>query len=99
MGSKKIWLSATIIILIAAGAIYLNRSYAYFYDYFGKYNLKAPTMEKTFYAPSDQNIQYSYVALGDSLTAGVGATTSSESFPNLLFSESPKLRGFIMFSG
>ena len=82
MKSKKVWL--VILLIIIAIAVYLNRSYAYFYAYFGKYNLQRPTQEQNFYMPDNQNIQYSYVALGDSLTAGVGASTSSEAFPNLL---------------
>jgi lysophospholipase L1-like esterase len=52
--------------------IYLNRSYAYFYDYLGSHVQDRPaiTSLKTF---EDQEInRYTFVALGDSLTAGVG---------------------------
>lgn len=88
MKSKNLIISIlAILIVLTGGFIYLNRSYAYFYNYFGKYNLQPSTSEKIFFMPTDhseQNIEYSYVAMGDSLTAGVGASTSAETYPYLL---------------
>lgn len=73
---KKIFIAVLIL------GIYLNRSYGYFYDFIGQKNLQPPFFEQTI-IPS-QNPTFKYVALGDSLTEGVGATSYSNTYPSLL---------------
>ena len=55
--------------------IYLNRSYAYFYNFLSQHSLVAPTHEETMIVGSSPRLQtIKYIALGDSLTAGVGVS-------------------------
>ncbi len=79
---KKRILILLLVILICIG-IYLNRSYAYIYDKIDDMALTAPATNQTYILgdsqTSDKNIVY--VALGDSLTAGVGVNTYEQSYP------------------
>ncbi len=72
------------IFLIIIG-IYLNRSYAYFYDFLGQHNLAAPAHGTTITLDNPSNSQtIKYLALGDSLTAGVGVSDYKNSYPYLI---------------
>ncbi len=70
-----------ILIVIAVLAIYLNRSYARIYEHNG-YNLTNPKNQSmtNFKNPNFQNI-VKYVAMGDSLSAGVGSEKQEETLP------------------
>lgn len=66
--------------------IYLNRSYAYFYNFLAQKNLTPPPHETQTIIGNNLNNPtiIKYVALGDSLTAGVGASDYKNSYPYLL---------------
>ena len=65
--------------------IYLNRSYAYFYNFLSQHSLVAPTHEETMIVGSSPRLQtIKYIALGDSLTAGVGVSDYKNSLDNLV---------------
>lgn len=74
-----------IIVLIILGfGLYLNRAYAYIYKSLKAGNLTNPTTHQTITAPFSANAftkKIVYVALGDSLTAGVGATAEDKTYP------------------
>ncbi|MCX6785276.1 MAG: SGNH/GDSL hydrolase family protein [Candidatus Komeilibacteria bacterium] len=74
-----------IILIILALGIYLNRAYSYIYQKIGSANLP-PVSRMGIYiidnANAGQNI--TYVALGDSLTAGAGVEQYQQSYPYLL---------------
>lgn len=76
---KKILIALLII------AIYLNRSYAYFYDFLNQHHLFAPISKTTMIIGNQPNLPtIKYLALGDSLTAGVGVADYKNSFPYLV---------------
>jgi lysophospholipase L1-like esterase len=80
-----------ILLILATFSVYLNRSYAYIYDEIGNGNLKAPAKNQTNMIGENINNQdLTYVALGDSLTAGAGTESYKESYPYIL---SEKLSG------
>lgn len=65
--------------------IYLNRSYAYFYNYIGQNHLSPPHHEiNTTINQGFKNKLITYVALGDSLTEGVGASDYKYALPYLI---------------
>jgi len=74
--------------LVATGSIiYLNRAYAHIYNFIGAKNLSQPSMEQEFHfsgAVKTEKTTVRYAALGDSLTAGVGAVDVKNSFPYLI---------------
>jgi acyl-CoA thioesterase-1 len=79
-----------IIILLVVG-LYLNRSYAYFFDYLGNHEIIPNTpisdAHAYFYLPLDsQNTgnDKTYLALGDSLTRGVGVEDDKQTYAFLL---------------
>ena len=86
-GTKILW--AIILVVVVIALIYLNRAYAHIYDKIGDEHL-APTNQQISYEVSQMsplsNVA-TYVALGDSLTAGVGTTDISQSFPYLVAKE------------
>lgn len=62
-------------------AIYLNRSYAFIYS---KFELTSPPAEKNYMTQltfSEKSKIWNYVAIGDSLTAGAGASAVKQSLP------------------
>lgn len=70
------------IIFLALIGVYLNRAYAHFYDSRGNKILPKTTQESY-----DVGIGFNFiklVSLGDSLTAGVGATKGENSYPYLV---------------
>ncbi|MFA6304298.1 MAG: SGNH/GDSL hydrolase family protein [Patescibacteria group bacterium] len=83
---KKYWI---IICFVLAVGIYLNRSYAYIYQRIDKAGLNPPVQNQLYSfgytndVPSYEDYAL-YVALGDSLTAGVGVDQYEQSFPYLL---------------
>ncbi|MEI6288226.1 MAG: SGNH/GDSL hydrolase family protein [bacterium] len=83
MSSRKKIALALIFIIVVGVAIYLNRSYAYIYS---KFELTVPPAIRNYMTQNqtETTSSISYVALGDSLTAGVGASSASSSFPALL---------------
>lgn len=76
----------TIVLIIIAGGLYLNRAYAHIYATINHAGLKSPDNNQTYIigttTEADKNITYD--ALGDSLTAGVGIEYYQQSFPFLL---------------
>ncbi len=78
---------ALIIIIVGLTlGIYFNRSYSYIYKHIDKIGLTSPDRDLNYLVKNNEVASSSlvYVALGDSLTAGVGATEYSESYPYLL---------------
>jgi acyl-CoA thioesterase-1 len=76
-----------IILLIVLGAgLYLNRAYSRIYATIGEKNLPSPAMQQSIISPSSKKFfkKIVYVALGDSLTAGVGASGEDKTYPYLL---------------
>jgi len=73
-----------IILILIALVIYLNRAYAHIYNTLGQANLLAPDKLETYVVGDNKSSAINYVALGDSLTAGVGTTKYQESYPYLL---------------
>ncbi len=66
-------------------AVYLNLTYAYFYQFIREHHLASPTHETKIIvgnSPKAQTIKY--VSLGDSLTEGVGASAYQKTYPYLL---------------
>lgn len=62
-------------------AVYLNRSYAAFYNNIGKQNLKTPLKQVTFTFENSSKTGYKeYLALGDSLSSGVGSNNYESAF-------------------
>ncbi|MFA6190298.1 MAG: SGNH/GDSL hydrolase family protein [Candidatus Staskawiczbacteria bacterium] len=81
---KKIYLIIILIIIVVLG-IYINRSYAYIYNKTSQDNLLSPDKSQTYIIESMKNDKdLIYVAVGDSLTAGVGVDNYKESYPYLL---------------
>lgn len=72
-------------ILVTFGLVlYLNRAYAHIFSFLNEFNPGNPTTHMTFIIPSPvptSSARITYVALGDSLTAGAGATKETESYP------------------
>lgn len=65
--------------------VYLNRTYSYFYSYLDSHKLINPNTKTIYDLNESKNaIPYKYVALGDSLTAGVGSNNYTQTFPYLL---------------
>ncbi len=80
---KVFWI--LIIILIVISGICLNRAYAYIYNTISKSHLLSPDDIYTYKIDSmKKNSNSIYVALGDSLTAGVGVENYKNSFPYIL---------------
>ena len=82
---KKLIFFLVALIIIVLG-IYLNRSYAYIYNKIGQEHLLAvnQTMNYDVIKNSSVSTTFTYVALGDSLTAGVGAQVDNQAWPYLV---------------
>lgn len=81
-----------LVLLILLIVIYLNRSYAYIFDEIKEKNLAQPaqtTIELTSQPRLSKPVIY--VALGGSLTAGVGSSGISNTFPYILSNKLNKL--------
>ncbi|MFA6919413.1 MAG: SGNH/GDSL hydrolase family protein [Patescibacteria group bacterium] len=82
--SKKILLAVILVIIIIL-AVYLNRAYAYIYHKIGEDCLPPQNSERTYeIGTSSASTIFTYTALGDSLTAGVGTDNIRQSFPYLI---------------
>lgn len=68
------------LIILAVVLAYLNRAYGVLYDSIGRFDLPAPT-QATITLGHGKNL--TYVALGDSLTAGVGVDNFTQAYPYL----------------
>ena len=80
--SKKYFI---IILVVVVLGIYLNRAYAHIYNTLSRAHLLAPDQLKTYVIGDPKSSdKLTYVALGDSLTAGVGTTKYQDSYPYLL---------------
>jgi len=79
------WFIGGVLIIIAA-ITYFNRSYAYIYNHIDKMALKSSDHEHSYIVVNNKTASSSltYVALGDSLTAGVGTDKYQDSYPYLL---------------
>lgn len=80
--SKKV---IFILLLLSGLVFYLNRSYAHIYDYDKNRYLISTLMPRTYTleeGKGQENIKY--VALGDSLTFGLGASSYKSTFPFIL---------------
>ncbi len=75
-----------LLILAISLLIYFNRSYAYIYNHIDKMALKIPDRGNSYLVVNNKAASSSlvYAALGDSLTAGVGANQESETYPYIL---------------
>ncbi|KKR79642.1 MAG: hypothetical protein UU73_C0003G0308 [Candidatus Daviesbacteria bacterium GW2011_GWA1_41_61] len=81
-----------LIVLIFFSAFYLNFSYARIYNFIKEHKLPNPTLQQRYTLKNDQNIfsgasdkdQQKYMALGDSLTSGVGSQSYEKTFPYIL---------------
>lgn len=72
------------IILILFLGIYLNRSYAHFYNFSGQKHLVPPQHPVETIIGNLAEKTLKYAALGDSLTAGVGVSDYKNSYPFLI---------------
>jgi len=73
-----------LIILLIIG-VYLNLSYGYFYSFLGQHKLASPISKTTIMVGNKSGSQtIKYIALGDSLTAGVGVSDIKSSYPYLI---------------
>lgn len=71
----------TLIIL----AVYLNRAYAHIYNSIKDGHLVSPIFEKNFMIPANSKLEkLKIVFLGDSLTAGAGATGPEKTYPRIV---------------
>ncbi len=73
-----------LLILVVAGALYLNRSYAHIYKYIDLSMLGSSNIESSYALGDISKKEITYVALGDSLTAGVGVNSYKDSYPYLV---------------
>jgi len=65
--------------------LYLNRTYSHIYDTIAMANLKSVDKERVYSLGNQDSTEKAvYVALGDSLSSGVGTDTYNESYPYLL---------------
>jgi lysophospholipase L1-like esterase len=74
-----------ILILISIAGIilfaYLNRSYAHIYQTIEKAQLTSSDQKQTYIIGNTSSQSLTYVAIGDSLTAGVGVDSYANSYP------------------
>lgn len=73
-------------VFLIAFLFFLNRTYAYYYDYIGDHYLKAPGQTVL----KEKEGRHGFVVLGDSLMAGVGATSGQSSLGSLLYQSNGK---------
>lgn len=77
--SKKTLIISALIIM--ALVIYLNRSYAHIFDYDKNRAILTTNMQRTYTLEGEGKNNIKYVALGDSLTYGFGASNFKGTFP------------------
>ncbi len=83
---KNLGFSAlALLVIVIAVSVYLNRAYSHIYDTISMANLRSVDKEKNYDLGSPEaSEKLVYVALGDSLTSGVGTETYDQSYPYLL---------------
>lgn len=82
--SMKIPLIITVLIIISLG-LYLNRSYAHIYHTIDAAGLTSSAKEKEYViTKADATSTLKYIAIGDSLTSGVGVSDYMYSYPYLV---------------
>lgn len=84
---RKLFLVGILLILTI---VYLNRSYAYFYNFFGSRPLPNPNFKNYQIGNKAASEVFKYVALGDSLTAGIGVISPEQTLPYLVAKSLPK---------
>lgn len=72
-----------LLLLIIISTVYLNRSYAFIYQNIEKTNMQTPSDYKE-YSIGSYSKSLTYIAIGDSLTSGVGVDTYKKSYPYML---------------
>ena len=77
---KKSIIYLIVFLLIVLG-VYLNRSYAHIYGKIDAVNLKSSNTKQMYNLGSETREKLVYVALGDSLTSGVGVSSYEQSYP------------------
>lgn len=84
-GPRKIYWWLILAIILGAG-LYLNRSYSRIYRLISQADLRSPDQQETYFVANYMTAAntITYVALGDSLSAGVGVDAYEDSFPYLL---------------
>lgn len=81
---KKVFIITTAVLAAIIIGVYLNRAYTLIYS---KFNLTAAPAEREYMTEktlTEKSNLVTYAAIGDSLTAGVGASSVSSTFPALL---------------
>lgn len=74
-----------LLFLLLITGLYLNRSYAYFYNFIGQADLTTPVHEEVMMVGNKSGSQtIKYLALGDSLTSGIGVSDYKDSYPYLI---------------
>ncbi|MCL4366331.1 SGNH/GDSL hydrolase family protein [Patescibacteria group bacterium] len=73
-----------LLIIFLITGIYLYISYSYFYNFLGQKHLTAPPHQTKTMLDNKFDHTIRYAALGDSLTAGVGAQDYKNSYPYLI---------------
>jgi acyl-CoA thioesterase I len=70
-----------LIVFVFLAFIYLNRTYANFYHNIGAHNYFNPSyVKKSLISPQNINQKIKYVALGDSLTSGIGVDSNEQTW-------------------
>lgn len=84
--NRVVWPGVLILALVIISILYFNRSYGYIYNHIDKIALQNPDRNHSHLVFNNElaSSSLTYVALGDSLTAGVGADVYEESYPYLL---------------
>lgn len=86
MDTMKYFIVALLVVF--GSLIYLNRAYSHIFSYLNANNPGSPKAHVTFsfdpLSPDKNDSKITYVALGDSLTAGAGAAVEAEAYPNRL---------------
>jgi lysophospholipase L1-like esterase len=80
--------------------VYLNRTYAYYFDTIGYHRLPDPNSQLVYVLGESDNQQkpFAYVALGDSLTAGVGASDYTKTYGYSLTQSLHKKYRYVAFT-
>lgn len=78
---KRTLIVGILIAVIGITVVYLNRSYAHIYDGISEADLRSPDQQRVYQFGADANDSLVYVAIGDSLTSGVGVDSYEQSYP------------------
>lgn len=79
--NKKVVFSLVVLVIIL---IYLNRSYAYIYEHIDEVGFQSSVLQQEYLIGTESAEGVTYVAVGDSLTAGVGVEDYKQSYPHIL---------------